>query len=408
MEPDSIFLVILLLAAAGGLVFAAVRVRWLAVKIATAALALAFAAVSGIAMVNDYYGYYQTWSQLASDFSGSYPSFDATNASADRRAVASGHGRMEQVRLPGAASGISRSGFVYLPPQYFEAKYAHVRFPVLELLHGSPGTPANWIVQINLAGIMDRLVAHDLAGPMIVVMPAIDSGSRFEDCVDAPGAKDDTYVTQDVRHDVLAHFRAASDPAEWGIAGYSSGGYCAANLALRHRASFGAAAIMDGYFRPADGPAAAALHDDPSAEAQNDPLAAAGRLPRGAGPLPALWVSGDTGSSKYAKGAQAFVRALHGVEAVTFVRQPGAGHNFYAWRAVIPHALAWLWTAVAPPDLRVRFPVAGPVDNSQVVPPLRGAAPSAPAKHPRSAATRSAGARSAAARNSHAAGRGAR
>jgi hypothetical protein len=34
--------------------------------------------------------------------------------------------------------------------------------------------------------------------------------------------------------------------------------------------------------------------------------------------------------------------------------------------------LAWLWTAVAPPDLKVHFPVAGPVDDSQVVPPLPG------------------------------------
>jgi S-formylglutathione hydrolase FrmB len=379
VEPDSVLLVILLVAAAGGLVLAAIRMRWLAVKIAAAALALALAAVSGIAMVNDYYGYYQTWSQLATDFSRSYPSFTATNAGADRRAAASGHGRMEQVRLPGAASGISRTGFVYLPPQYFQAKFAHVRFPVLELLHGSPGSPANWVVQINLAGIMDRLIAHDLAGPMIVVMPDINGGSRFEECVDAPGAKDDTYVTQDVRRDVLAHFRATTDPAQWGIAGYSSGGYCAANLALRHRASFGAAAIMDAYFRPTDGPAAAALHDNPQAEARNDPLAAAGRLPRGADPLPALWLSAATGTSKYARGAQAFVKALHGVEAVTFVRQPGAGHNFYAWRAVIPRMLAWLWTAVAPPDLRVRFPVAGAVNESQVVPPLKGG-PALPAQ----------------------------
>lgn len=370
LEPDSTFLVVLLLLASGALVWVAIRFRHLAVKIGTGVLAVALAVMSGIAMVNDYYGYYQTWSQLASDFTGSYSHF-APLPTSRRDTVSSGHGHMESVLLPGRASGISRRGFVYLPPQYFEAKYAHVRFPVVELLHGSPGNPGNWVVQFNLAGIMDELIAKNLVGPMIVVMPAMNAGTRSQECVDAPGARDDTYISQDVPQDIRAHFRATTIPAEWGIGGYSSGGYCAANLALRHPADFGAAGIMDGYFRPTDGPAAAALHFNASAEAQNDPLTAAAHLARGTGPLPALWVSSATGHSKYARGAQAFVAALRGVEAVTFVRQPGAGHNFYAWRAVVPHLLSWMWTQLAPPELRVQFPIAGSANDSVVVPPLK-------------------------------------
>ena len=34
-----------------------------------------------------------------------------------------------------------------------------------------------------------------------------------------------------------------------GHGGYSSGGYCAADLALRHPGSFGATAVINGYFR---------------------------------------------------------------------------------------------------------------------------------------------------------------
>jgi enterochelin esterase-like enzyme len=283
---------------------------------------------------------------------------------------------MEQVHLAGAASGISRPGFVYLPPQYFEAKYAHVRFPVLELLHGSPGTPANWVFQINLAGIMDRLISHDLAGPMIVVMPAIDDGSRFEECVDAPNAKDDTYVTQDVRHDVLAHFRAATDPAEWGIGGYSSGGYCAANLALRHRADFGAAAMMDGYFQPTAGPAAAALQNDPAAEDANNPLLTASRLAAGAHPLPGFWLAAGTGDSADQRAARDFVHALHGVEQATLYREPGAGHNFYAWRPALAPMLVWMWSRLASPDLRVQFPIAGGVHHALITPGRPGPTPS--------------------------------
>ena len=385
MEPDSTFLVVLLLVISSGLVYAAIRFRPLAAKIASGTGALAIAAVAGMVAVNVYYGYYQTWSQLSSDFSGSYSSFTTPARGGRTGHGANLHGRMQTVLFPGAASGISRTGYVYLPPQYFQAKYAHVRFPVLELLHGSPGSPANWIVQINVAGIMDRLLSQHRAGPMIVVMPAFNAGRHFGECVDAPGAKNDTYITRDVRQDVLAKFRASADPAQWGIGGYSSGGYCAANLSLRHRGDFGAAGIMDGYFRPTDGPAAAALHGNRAVEAQNDPLTSAADLRPGVSPLPALWLSAATGTSKYARGAEAFVAALHGVEAVTLVHQPGAGHNFYAWRAVIPRMLAWMWTAVAPPDLRVQFPIAGPVDRSQVVPPLSPSAASSVAPGPRPA-----------------------
>jgi len=371
VEPDSTLLVVLLLLAAGGLVFVAVRFGPLDAKIAAGTFAVVLAAGGGIAMVNVYYGYYQTWSQLSADLSGSYSHFAAPPSGRHGVTGAAGHGRMESVTLPGPASGISRGGFVYLPPQYFEAKYAGVRFPVVELLHGSPGNPGNWVLQINLAGIMDKLIAKRLVGPMIVVMPSINDGNHFQECVDAPCARDDTYVSQDVPRDIRTKFRASTVAAEWGIAGYSSGGYCAANLALRHPAAFGAAGITDAYFRPTDGPAAAALHFNAQAMAQNDPLALAQRLRPGTAPLPQLFVSASTDASRYSKGAEAFVAALRGVESVTFARQPGAGHNFYAWRAVVPHVLTWMWTAVAPPDLRVQFPVVGSGTESVVVPPLK-------------------------------------
>jgi hypothetical protein len=197
-------------------------------------------------------------------------------------------------------------------------------------------------------------------------MPTMSVGRHFEECVNAPGAPDDTYITDDVRDDVLHAFRASPVPAEWGIGGYSSGGYCAANLALRHPGDFGAAGVMDGYFRPSDGPAAAALHDNPAAEAANDPLLAAQRLRFGAHPLPSFWLSAGTGDAADYAAAEAFTTALHDIESVTLYREPGVGHNFYAWRPSIPRMLAWMWSQIAPPQLRVQFPIAGGVTNSTI------------------------------------------
>jgi S-formylglutathione hydrolase FrmB len=214
--------------------------------------------------------------------------------------------------------------------------------------------------------LLDHMIATHLMGPMIVVLPQMSTSTDFQECVDGPHGQDDTYITDDVRNDVLAQFRASTEPAEWGIAGYSSGGYCAANLALRHRAMFGAAGVMDGYFRPTDGPAAAALGNDPAAEAANDPITLARGLTSDTKPLPAFWVSAGTGVAADIAGADAFVASLHGVEQVDLVREPGAGHNFYAWRPALPRVLAWMWTQLAPPYLRVQFPIAGGVHGSVV------------------------------------------
>ena len=40
--------------------------------------------------------------------------------------------------------------YLYLPPQYFQARYARARFPAIELITGVPGQPQDWI---NVVGI---------------------------------------------------------------------------------------------------------------------------------------------------------------------------------------------------------------------------------------------------------------
>ena len=47
---------------------------------------------------------------------------------------------------------------------------------------------------------------------------------------------------------------------------------CAASLTLRHRGSFGAAAVTEGYFTAAAGPAGTALNGSQPLEAANSPL----------------------------------------------------------------------------------------------------------------------------------------
>lgn len=364
MEPNSILLVVLIFLAAAGLIAVLIWQRHIVVKIIAGVVALAFATFGGMALVNDYYGYYQTWGQLGADLTGSYSQF--TSAAIGSRTEGALYGKVISLQFPGRQSGINRPGYVYLPPQYFQKQYARTRFPVVELLHGSPSYAASWLVHLHVDQLANQLISKHVMGPMVLVMPQTYSGNTYEECLNSTRGLDDTYLTDDIRHDVEGRFRVSTDPAQWGLVGVSSGGYCAANLALRHRPMFGASGIMSGYFRPQDGPAAQILGDNPAAEADNDPLLLARKLTIDSSPLPAFWLSAGTGAGADIAGARAFAAALHGVERVTLYREPGGEHNFYAFEPAFERVLPWTWTQLGPPDLRVRFPVAGGVTQRRV------------------------------------------
>ena len=355
LGPDSRLLTALLITVSVSLLVAAIRFRLLPVKILCGTLSIVVAMTGGIAAVNYYYGYYTTWGEMWTDFHGGTGNLGTITAESSTSAIESG--RIGWTDLPGKLSGYDRKGLVYLPPQYGEARYSRVRFPVVELLHGSPGTPLAWSSVLHISQVANSLLAKHLIGPMILVMPSIDgNGHDYQDCVNGPGVSDETYLTKDVRADVFAHYRVSHDPYEWGVAGYSSGGYCAANMSLRHPGSFGAAALINGYFRAADGPAAAALNHSQPLEAANSPLYLAERLTPNSTPLPAFWVAAGTHDKSDYQPATVFTAAMNRVESVPFVKF-NAGDTANAWSAALPVALTWLWRELAPPDLRVLFPV---------------------------------------------------
>jgi enterochelin esterase-like enzyme len=253
-----------------------------------------------------------------------------------------------------------------LPPQYNQPAFAHQRFPVMELFHGSPGEPQDWLVRLRILDAMKRLMARHLIGPAILVIPTVNAGNHYEECLNSPLGADETYLTTDLRQVIEHRFRAARDPQEWATGGFSSGGYCAANLALRNPDMFGAAFAMDGYFDPADGPAAAALNHSPTAMAENNPLLLAAHTTWGHS-VPAFWLSSGTEGGDL-KQSRAMVRALRGVERVPFIVEHGGRHNYYAWAAALPSALSWTWQQISTPDLRHQFPMAGSPERLQITP----------------------------------------
>jgi predicted esterase len=357
--PTSPLVVIALLGIAIGMLVLLVRLSPLALKLVAGAVALTISMMTGLVLVNDYYGYYRTWGDAYRDFSGT-----STTGAFGNRAVRNEHeflraGRVEPITLAGSISGIKRDGLVYLPTQYFDSRFKKVKFPVIELFHGSPGKPTDWLLSLHLTHLVDEMLASHEMGPTVLVMPAINQGNAVEECLNGPRGQDDTYLSSDVPADIRKNFRVSTDPAQWGLLGFSSGGYCAANLALRHPSLFGSSASLDGYYRPTDGPAGALLKDNPTLQGSNDPYTAALALSDDVRPLPSFWVmAGAAGTD--ANQAKAFVAALSHVEQAPMLLVRGAGHDFYAWTAALLPALRWSWQTLAPPNLRVMFPIVGP------------------------------------------------
>ena len=159
--------------------------------------------------MNKFYDYYQTWGDLANDLTGHQPPVvllpPGSNKSQPQLATSTDKikkGQLIDTVLAGKKSGISRQGLIYLPPQYFQQPT--VKFPVIELLHGSPGRPADWETALHLTTTYLKLLNDHKAKPAVIVMPDSNGGetSPGQQCLNLNGGLQvDTYLSSDVPED---------------------------------------------------------------------------------------------------------------------------------------------------------------------------------------------------------------
>jgi enterochelin esterase-like enzyme len=264
LEPQGTLFFLLLMVAFGALVIWLVLTKQVVFRVLAACLAFLPAMVFGIAAVNKYYDYYQTWGALFSDLSGqaqSIPHLSAASLKRDgslQQQISSTNagldaqfGDLFSTTVTGPRSHITRQVYVYLPPQYFAKAYANYRFPAIELLHGAPGQPATWVNVMNVIPIYLNLLAEHKASPAVLVMPDTDGGLQYSlQCLNDPhGLQDMTFVGKEVPNWAAANLRVQRPGLMWGIAGYSEGGFCAANIGLQVR-GFGYVGVESGYFAP--------------------------------------------------------------------------------------------------------------------------------------------------------------
>jgi enterochelin esterase-like enzyme len=369
LEPQSATFFLLLIVVFAGLMWWLAVAKQLVFRVLAACLAFIPAMLFGVAAVNKYYDYYQNWNSAISDMtgqSGQTAEVPTTDAGAGVKfstflgntvdtAVAREQGYTLKLSVHGATSHITRTVYVYLPPQYFQASYRDYRFPAIELLHGFPGTPLDWITVVGVTGTLQSLLQTDLAKPVVLVMPDANGGRTISlQCLNqVHGPQDATYLADDLPDYISQVLRVQPAGRAWGVAGYSEGGFCAANLALRYSNRFGYSGVLSGYFVPSDNQLGHPprmvnpFGNNAVLRRENTPDDLVSTVPPGTR-LPLFWLGVGSGDHSDFKSAQFFQQLLEIRQpGVPLKIVPGGGHTMITWRALIPPMLEWMTPQLA-------------------------------------------------------------
>ncbi len=255
------------------------------------------------------------------------------------------HGVVVAFRIPAPTSHFhARTAEVYLPPAYFRSP--RPRLPVIELLHGTPGSPADW-TRGGFADVTadDYAAAHQGFAPVLVMPDVNGAWTADSECVDGRRGRAQTYLTVDVRNAVVSRFHTRRDANGWAIAGLSEGGYCALQIALRHPTMYGAVGDFSGENGPSVAGGIQRLFSGTWQQAEHRAAQydAADLLRRWDGAVrPAVWF--EVGS------ADGTLRTITNLDLLAiargfdtrFVMQQGADHSFASWRDAFRDALPWL------------------------------------------------------------------
>ena len=300
-------------------------------------------AISAVAVaVNRSFEFYDSWSDLF----GRRQTGQIQVANDGQLVPPDGsEGQVQILTVHGKVSDATEQVLIWLPPQYNSEPKA--TFPVLMALPGQPGTPAGIFKILDLAHNATRAIAAGQAKPFVAVIPPLSiAAPRDTECTDIPkGPQADSWLATDVKDVVVRHFRVT--PEHWSAMGWSTGGFCAAKMLLRHQTSFGAAVSIGGYFAAEEDHTTGVLFNHSSTlRRQNSPLWLLQHTLTYPVHLLIITSKGDRSSWSgvhYADSRLA-VAAGRGVPGVNSIVLPSGGHNFSTYAPTIEPAFSWLGT----------------------------------------------------------------
>jgi enterochelin esterase-like enzyme len=274
----------------------------------------------------------------------------ALAAAASAAAKTPGKGVVIPINIAGASARYSLPGRMYLPAAYFDKSTPKRRFPVVEFFSGYPSNVDIPFQRLHVHEVLDELIAQHKMQPTILVVPEQHPRRNHDSaCVDAVGGGDraDTYLAVDVPRVISQELRVDEDRAHWTLMGFSTGGYCSVNLAIRHSDRFGNAISLSGNMHPiVDKTTGDLFGGKQELSDANNPLKTIGM----GGHLPLHFY---LFTSKQDLGGLVDLTAIapkvHKPDTLTTEFKPDGGHNSGVWRWDLPKAFTWLSRTEAAP-----------------------------------------------------------
>jgi enterochelin esterase-like enzyme len=162
------------------------------------------------------------------------------------------NGQVTHESIQSAVLGKEFDYRIYLPPGYNDHRMAHTRYPVVYLLHGSPGGEDDWVDGGFANQTADALIKSRMIHPIIIVMPDGSLGDPHHDTQwgNSPvtGERVEDALVQDLIPAIDARYRTIPLREARAIGGLSSGAYGAVNITLHHPDTFSVAFSISGYF----------------------------------------------------------------------------------------------------------------------------------------------------------------
>jgi len=157
--------------------------------------------------------------------------------------------------IKGATSGISNVVYVVASPKIAAELSGPTHslgsaYQVIELFPGTPGVPQTWIGTLDGIKTMEDLEIAGKIPPTIAVIPAINvQPGQDTECLNfVGGAQVETWITTDMK--VFMQTFMGIDNRLWSSFGYSTGGWCAAEVAVLHQDQYAQGVSLAGYFNP--------------------------------------------------------------------------------------------------------------------------------------------------------------
>jgi len=235
--------------------------------------------------------------------------------------------------------GQRRTILVYLPPTYNTQVGRNKHYPVLYLLHGSPGQAHDWFSAGKANQSADTLIDLGRIPELVMVLP--DGNGRQGATSEWGNSYDqnqliESYVVNDVVKYIDSKYRTIRDAAHRAIGGLSMGGFGATNIAVHHPDVFGFVISLGGYY-----------YAEGSIWGNN---AAYMRLNNPADILPTkkqtwklqFFLGAGTNDQPYYTDTQQFAQELERLHIAYHLDvQPGY-HSWTIWQTEMYHALEWI------------------------------------------------------------------